>query len=541
VLYHSKELICRSSLASEVQMLARQLNRVSEQDRRSRDFTLNQLRVAVREAIACFPVYRTYLRPGTPVSDRDRGYITQAVARARQRNPQIDESLFAFLQEVLLLEYPEGATDDARRQREAFVTRFQQTTGPVQAKGLEDTAFYRQYKLVSLNEVGADPSRFGNAPTAFHALNGQRLNTWLGSLGTTATHDTKRGEDARIRIDVISELADEWKTRLARWSFWNAKQKTEVRGAAAPDAREEYLFYQALVGSWPFEGSEDASLHGFVARMQQYMGKALREAKLNTSWTDPDSSYLDAVNGFVAAVLEGPDAGPFLKDFVPFQRRVARVAVVHSLGQTLLKIASPGVPDIYQGCEFWDFSLVDPDNRRPVDYEGRARRLDNLRGRLAAGTPRRELARELFATPEDGAVKLHVVMTALNHRRSDSSLYAQGSYRPLEAEGDRKANVVAFGRYREGRTVIAVAQRLVASLTGDDGRAPPLGHAVWGGTRLLLPDNAPTRWVDLLTDTPVSAAEADGRLSLALGDVFATFPVALLVGEPAAEADGQGG
>ncbi len=532
VLYNAKSLIMRASMASEVNMLARRLNRVSEHDRRSRDFTHNNLRVALREVIACFPIYRTYVRPGAPISARDRGYIEQAVARARRRNPAIDASLFAFLQHALLLEHPDGVTAENREQREMFVLKFQQSTGPVQAKGLEDTAFYRQFKLASLNEVGGDPGRFGVSPSFFHALNAQRLNRWPGGFSTTATHDTKRGEDARIRINVLSELAEEWRTRLARWSRWNSRKKVEFDERLAPDAREEYLLYQTLIGAWPFGGPADAIPTGLVERIQQYMLKAAREAKLNTSWTDPDPTYSEILTRFVAEILESPDAGPFLNDFLPFQSRVARIGVVHSLAQTLLKLASPGVPDVYQGCELWDFSLVDPDNRRPVDYTLRADCLDRIESRLSTNQSREQLARELFAGYEDGAIKLYVVWTLLNHRRANRSLYEQGTYRPLEADGQHRMNLVAFARYRESRSALAIAPRLVSGLMGDDALRPPIGPEVWGNTRLLLPDAPiPRRWRDILTDRVVEVQDVDGRPTLPISDVFQSIPVALLVDE----------
>jgi (1->4)-alpha-D-glucan 1-alpha-D-glucosylmutase len=530
VLYHAKQLITRASLASEVNMLARQLNRVSEGDRGCRDFTLNDLRRATREVIACFPAYRTYIRPGRPVAARDRAYIDQALHRARRRNPTTDTSVFQFLREALLLEYAPGVSPRDRALREQFVVRFQQTTGPVQAKGLEDTAFYRQVGLVSLNEVGADPARFGTSPSIFHALNTLRLKTWPGNLATTATHDTKRGEDTRIRINVLSELPEEWRVHLARWSRWNARKKVALDDRTAPDASEEYLFYQTLLGAWPFGGPDDAVPEGFVERIQQYMVKAVREAKLNTSWTDTDSSYSEAVAGFVADVLEGPDAGPFLKDFLPFQRRVARIGVVHSLAQILLKIASPGVPDIYQGCELWDLSLVDPDNRRPVDYGVRERLLDAIRGRLDNGASRAELARVLFAAPEDGAIKLYLIWTALNYRKTHQALFEQGSYRPLEAEGERKSNIVSFARLRAGRGALVVVPRLVAAMMGEDGTSPPLGPAAWSDTRVLLPEGLGTNGLrELFTDRLVTPIRSDDGLRLDVGELFRILPVALLV------------
>lgn len=532
--HEAKRLICRASLASEINMLARQLNRVSEHDRRSRDFTLNDLRRALREVIACFPIYRTYLRPGEIGSDRDRGYIDQAVHRARRRNPTIDPSVFAFIRHALLMEHPEGITEAEVRQRERFVVRFQQTTGPVTAKGVEDTAFYRQIRLASLNEVGGEPARFGVSPQAYHGMNVQRLTRWPGGLSTSATHDNKRGEDTRMRINVLSEFADDWKTHLARWGYWNARKKSEVHGTAAPDLREEHLLYQTLIGAWPFGAPDDAVPEGLVERAQQYMLKAIREAKVNTTWTDPDTSYADAVSRFAADVLTGEGSDVFLKDFLPFQRRIARVAVIGSLAQALVKVASPGVPDVYQGCDLWDLALVDPDNRRPVDYDLRRSTLRRIRDAVGSGTPRSQLAAELMAAPEDGAIKLYLLWTALNDRKARPELYSQGFYRALDAEGERRANVVAFGRHREGQYAAVVVPRLVARLMGNDGTRAPIGPAVWGDTRLVLPDTGlPRRWRNLLTDEVVTLAEGtdDDRPILPLAEVFRTIPLGLMVEE----------
>ena len=397
MLHDSKIYVERALLSSELNTLTRLLDRVAESGRRSRDFTLNDLRRVVVEVVACFRVYRTYLRPGddglrprprlhragrrprpAPAADgrparlrlRPRRPPDEPPARPRRRGARASGS-----------GSPSGSSRrPARCRRRGWRTR-------------RSTASSRS---LSLNEVGGDPSRFGNSPSAFHALNSHRLADWPGGLSTTATHDTKRGEDGRIRINVISELTDEWKTRLARWSRWNARKKTTVNEAECPDAREEYLLYQTLLGAWPFGGPDDAAPEGFVERVQGYMVKAACEAKRNTTWTDPDPTYKETLSRYVADILEGPDAAPFLNDFLPFQRRVARVGVVHSLAQTLLKLASPGVADVYQGCELWDFSMVDPDNRRPVDFDGarRAPRPDQRRPRV--GPPRAELARELL-------------------------------------------------------------------------------------------------------------------------------------------------
>lgn len=532
--YEAKQLITRTALASELNMLARQLNRVSEGDRHSRDFTLNELRRMLREVIACFPIYRTYIRPDRSVSDADRKWIVNAVRRARRRNPTTDVSVFDFLRDALLLEHPPHTGERNVQLREEFVARFQQTTGPVQAKGLEDTTFYRYVRLASLNEVGGDPVRFGVSPQAFHALNSHRLKYWPGGFSTTATHDTKRGEDTRIRINVLSELPEEWKTHLARWSYWNKNAKESRDDTPVPDPREEYLLYQNLLGAWPFGGPDDAVPEGLTVRMQEYMTKAVREAKVNTSWTDADQSYVEILTQFIARILEGPDAAPFLKDFIPFQRRIARVGVVHSLAQTLLKIASPGVPDAYQGCELWDLSLVDPDNRRPVDYERRRDLLNGIRSRIAGGVSRRDLASELLAQPEDGAIKLYLLWTILNHRASEPDLYLHGTYRPLEAEGEPKSHVVAFGRGREGRYCAVVTARLVAGLMGPEATRLPIGADVWGETRLILPEAPlPHRWRELLTDTVIELEpRPNGPPTISIGELFHTLPVALLVNEP---------
>jgi (1->4)-alpha-D-glucan 1-alpha-D-glucosylmutase len=520
VLYDAKMLINRVSLASEVQMLARQLDRLCERDRRHRDFTLGELRAALREAIACFPVYRTYLKPGQSVPQRDRQFIDSAIAAARRRNPSLDATVFDFLHGALLMEQP--AIDAIAPARDAFVVRFQQTTGPVQAKGLEDTAFYRKVPLASINEVGGDPWRIGVAPEAYHQENAHRLRAWPGSLGTTATHDTKRGEDVRARINAISELPDEWREHLARWSRRNASKKVEAHGAPAPSPAEEHLFYQVLLGIWPFGATVDAAPEGIVARLQEYMAKAVREAKVNTTWTDADSSYVEAVASFIAATLSDP---AFLADFLPFQGRLARIGVVNSLSQALLKLASPGVPDIYQGCELWDLSLVDPDNRRPVDFDRRRALLEEIHlGIEREG--RSALARRLFARPDDGAVKLYLSSTVLNHRRAHTELYGTGSYQPVEAEGDRASHLVSFLRRRDGHAALAIAPRLVGRLMGDDAATPPLGDG-WAETRLTLPPDAPSRWHDLLTDRP----QVTDRGSMSLARLLDSLPVALLVAD----------
>jgi (1->4)-alpha-D-glucan 1-alpha-D-glucosylmutase len=524
ILFDAKRLITRSSLASERNALASKLARIAARDRRSRDFTRAELGRALGTIMAIFPVYRAYLQPGESATVRDRKMIERAVANARKRNPTIDPSVFDFVRSILLNEHPEGLPTAEIARREAFTIRFQQTTGPIQAKGLEDTTFYRYVPLVSLNEVGGDPSRFGTTPDAFHNKNSRRLKRWAGGFLATATHDTKRGEDARIRINTLSELPEAWKEALARWSAANAPLKHETPRGLAPDAREEYLFYQTLIGSWPFGMEVDAITPEYVERVQAYMIKAAREAKVKTSWTDADPAHCEALKAFVAEALSIEKSGAFLQDFRSFQGRIELVGAVHSLSQSLIKLTSPGVADVYQGCELWDLSLVDPDNRRPVDFDRRAAFLADFKSRLERGEDRGMLASALLAAPEDGAIKLYLHWVALNHRRSNADLYRLGEYLPLQVTGPHAHRVIAFARRLEGRTVVVVAPRLVVPLMDSEGDRMPIG-TVWESTSIVLPQELQSQaWHDLLTDRRGSS----GAGTLALADLFATLPVALL-------------
>ncbi len=324
-------------------------------------------------------------------------------------------------------------------------------------------------------------------------------------------------------------MPEEWKRNLERWAKLNESRKIPVGEASAPDRREEYFLYQTLVGSWPIDG--DGVPEGLVARVQAYMVKAAREAKINTSWSDPDNSYAVALSDFVAAVVEGPDSANFLREFLPFQKKIARIAVVHSLSQTLLKIAAPGVPDVYQGCELWDWSLVDPDNRRPVDYPVRTTILRRINDQLRDGIPRDQIARDLLATPGDGAIKLYVTATALRHRRDNASLYAKGEYIPLKVEGEHAAKVVGFGRRHEGQVILVVAPRLASGLMGADGTTSPVGRGCWRDTRVVVPNGWEARgWRNLFTDRRHEPSTSEGHRTLLVGDLFQDIPVGLLVG-----------
>jgi (1->4)-alpha-D-glucan 1-alpha-D-glucosylmutase len=522
LVYEKKRLILRSSLVSELTVLTTLLDRISERNRCSRDFTWGSLRDALREVIACFPVYRTYIEaePGR-VTNRDREYVDQAVERAKERNRTTSGAIFDFVRSTLLLHWPDTLDERARRQHAKFVMKFQQLTGPVMAKGVEDTTFYVYNRLVSLNEVGGEPDRFGIDPEEFHAFNLERAEKWPHALSSSSTHDTKRSEDVRARINVLSEIPEIWSERVNAWHGFNAAKRKKDGRHPVPDANDEYLLYQSLLGAWPFGQMDDQAREEFTARVQAYMEKATREAKRHTSWLNPNPAYDNGLRAFVADILaDGGSA--FLDDFLPFQQRVARLGMVNSLAQTLVKIVSPGVPDIYQGQELWDFSLVDPDNRRPVDYELRLRLMKDLETRRGEAGPR-GMARELVEGWEDGRIKLHVVQTALRLRAALPDVFTGGGYVPLVAEGERAQHVVAFARTGGGAAVIVAVPRLVATLTRERDFALPEA-ADWRGTRIPLPDELAGRYRNALTGEEFRP----GKHGLAASDVFADFPVALL-------------
>jgi (1->4)-alpha-D-glucan 1-alpha-D-glucosylmutase len=534
VAHQSKLLILRTAMSSDMQLLAHQLNRISERHRRSRDFTLNTLRIALREILTCFPVYRTYIREGD-VSERDRQFVNRAAAQAKRRNPATDSAVFDFIRDVLLLQYPPGLDEAGRREQELFVGRFQQVTSPVMAKGIEDTAFYRYFPLASLNEVGGYPVRGVTTIEEFHAQNLIRQNQWPRSLIATTTHDTKRSEDVRAMIDVLSEIPHLWRKAVNRWARLNRRHRREVNGQPAPSRNDEYLFYQSLTGIWPLDEPDGETLDQLTERMQTYMEKATREAKLQTSWINPVAEYDAAVREFVAAALEGRKKNRFLVEFRRFHKQIVNWGLFTALSQTVLKLTSPGVPDIYQGQELWDFSLVDPDNRRPVDFALRRQMLAKLREDLSADTETLPtLSRRLAENPRDPVLKLFVTWRILHLRRQYAELFQKGKYIPLEVQGSRATHVCAFAREYSSplgslrQVAIVIAPRLLAQLTplaeNSSVSPPPLGPAIWEDTRIMLGDLASSPLKNLFTGQFCPVQDSQVLLATAFSD----FPVALL-------------
>jgi (1->4)-alpha-D-glucan 1-alpha-D-glucosylmutase len=481
--YNCKRLIMKVSMASESRTLGHQLDRISECQRWSHDFTLNGLTLALREIVACFPVYRTYT-VGEHVLERDRNYIEQAVARAKRRNPADSAEIYDFIRDILLMRGLEFASEHERQLRLQFIGRFQQFTGPMMAKAVEDTAFYRYVRLVSLNEVGSDPSRFGIGISAFHQQNLERQARYPYSLITLSTHDTKRSEDVRARINALSEIPAQWRECVLRWSRWNKRKKVKVDGELAPSRNDEYLLYQTLVGTWPAVSPTGKALDEYIERLCQYMTKALREAKLHTAWISPNDAYERATHDFIKAILSTEPSSAFRVDFEPFADLVMHWGWWNSLSQTLLKLTSPGVPDTYPGTEVWSLRLVDPDNRRPVDFGQLERQLTALEAR-AQDPSRVSLLKNLVERAVDGNIKLFIHREALQLRAECPELFTIGRYVPLEVTGTQAEHLVAFARIHENRQALVVVPRLVAGLA-PSGQAP-VGESVWMNAAVVLP------------------------------------------------------
>ncbi|MBN8634246.1 MAG: malto-oligosyltrehalose synthase [Anaerolineae bacterium] len=462
----SKRKIMQEALSSEVNSLAHQLERLSEQNRHTRDFTLNGLRHALREIMASLSIYRTYINTDDDVAERDRHFLDEAVRDAKRRNPGVFASVFDFIRDTLLLRISEEYDDDLVR----FVMRFQQITSPVMAKSIEDTLFYVYNRLVSLNEVGGSPANYGLSLEELHAQNIKRCKLWRYAMLSTSTHDTKRSADVRARLNVLSEIPREWERMLAEWRALNADDKID----GLPDANDEYLLYQSLIGAWPQALTSADDWQTFCERMCAYMAKATKEAKVHTSWTNADEAYDAALRDFVVAVLRDGEASPFVQAFLPFQRRVAYFGWFNTLSQELLKLTCPGVPDTYRGTESWDFSLVDPDNRRPVDYD-RYRTILNEVKQL--GVPSADLV-------HDVRIKLFIVQAVLNFRREHPGYFGESDYEPIAVEGAKADHVIAFRRIYQGKGILVIVPRLLVGLT-DGQERPPTGD-VWGDTRITV-------------------------------------------------------
>ncbi len=525
LVYQCKKLVMDRSLNSELNVMANHLSRIALADRHTCDFTLKSLRDALTEIVACFPVYRTYVTE-QHVSASDRAYINEAVSRANAKSTAVESSVYDFIGEILLTSRLEGRPLYYQRSVNHFAMRFQQYTSALMAKGLEDTSFYRYNRLISLNEVGGDPLRFGITPEEFHRKMEHEAQRWPNEMLATSTHDSKRSEDVRARIDVLSEMPLAWHRHVRNWRKLNRDKKSSCCEIEAPTLNDEYLFYQTLIGAWPFGSGDKDPTERFIGRISDFMRKAIREAKENTNWANPNQDYESAVLRFVKSVLESQE---FRDSFLPFQRKVAYFGMLNSLSQTLIKLTAPGVPDIYQGNELWEFSLVDPDNRRPVDYKVRRRTLQVLKNAFESThqsiVPK---ARELAQNMEDSRIKLYTLWRVLALRKQRPELFREGKYIPLRITGEKAKHVLAFARIAADGLLITAVPRLCAELLG--GKLNLLGDRdIWGDTRIEFLPTPETRFENLLTGEPVESERQTNTASIPLTGLYANFPVALLI------------
>ncbi len=514
LLYQKKKLIIEMDMTGDVGNLAELLRRTLINDRHGCDITLPGLKRAMTEVMSVLPVYRTYVSRGA-YSESDRLCVKGAVWAAARRNPAFLNEI-RFLEKVLTLEYAHYFTEKEKDEWLHFVMKFQQLTGPLMAKGLEDTLLYVYNRLISLNEVGGNPGKFGNSVDEFHSFNAKRAH---GSMNATSTHDTKRGEDARMRINVLSEMPDEWAAGIRRWSALARRMKKPVDGRPAPDKNDEYFLYQTLIGAMPFTDEEYGP---FVERIKDYAVKAVREAKIHTAWLKPDVEYEEAFVSFIDSLLKKTGDNPFLEDFMPFQKKVAWYGMLNSLSQVVLKIASPGIPDFFQGTELWDLNLVDPDNRRPVDFNKRSAMLEGIKQRRAHSSA--GLLPELLSSYGDGRIKLFLIHTALGVRTEHHDVFDAGRYAPVEARGAKMAHIVAFARVGREDAVLTVAPRLLTSII-DEGQLPV--NDVWADTELVIPDH----FKNMVWRNEITGEVIENGKSILIRAALRDFPVALMSGK----------
>lgn len=515
ILRASKKQIMDNEMASELNSLARDVTRIARRHPKTSDFTRNLLRRGLREVVANFPVYRTYIDFDGVPTEADRHALDIAIAGARRTETAVDGSVFDFLHGLLSGELVAGPKSGLSRNavlRAAM--RFQQYSGPVMAKGLEDTAFYRYNRFIALNEVGGHPTTFGRPLSAFHDANAERARDWPGAMLATSTHDTKRGEDARARLAALSELPDLWTEAVAQWSDILRPDPADADPERQPDRNDEYAFLQLLVGTYPVELLGDDTpdtdaLAAYAQRLRGAMTKAMREAKVHSTWADPNETYEAATLAFVDRALTGERSVEFLHAVRPLVERIARLGAQNSIIQTTLKLTIPGMPDIYQGTEFWDLSMVDPDNRRPVDFKGRAQTLDAVLADLALD-PAEALAHYADSW-RDGRVKLAVTATLLAVRRDHAALFDSGGYEPIAASGPDADAIGAFRRQHHDDEVAVAVARFPGRRDGS-GFDP--------GTTVPLP---PGRWIDALTARRFEGGSAKADA------LFAVLPAAVLL------------
>jgi (1->4)-alpha-D-glucan 1-alpha-D-glucosylmutase len=506
-----KRLIIQTRMAGDVENLAVLIEEISSKDRFGVDITLHAVKEALEEILTHFPVYRTYF-DGKKSRRNDKKYLEELIEKVKNENPLLANE-FQFIGKLLTKTYEKHFTIEQKDKTLNFLMRFQQLTGPIIAKGFEDSALYVFNRLLSLNEVGSSPGKFGLSLSEFYKFNKKRFASWPHTMNTTSTHDTKRGEDVRARINVLSEIPEEWIKKVRSWNKINKRFKKNKDGFIMPDNNLEYFIYQTLIGSYPFEGGSDEK---YFNRIKDYLTKAVREAKEHSSWTKPDIEYESAMHSFLENLLNSDNE--FLNDFIPFQKKVTFYGVYNSLAQTLVKIVSPGIPDFYQGTELWDLFLVDPDNRRPVDYEIRRNYINEI---AETKSIKISYLQDLLLNPANGKVKMFITYKALHVRNENLQVFNNGNFIPLEVKGKFKNNIIAFARKFEENFVITVAPRFLTNIVKEN--ELPVGNNYWGDTYINLSNFNSQAFKNNFT-----GEEFTNKDKVFIGEIFKNFPFALI-------------
>lgn len=516
LVYNNKLVMIERYMTGDIDNLAHLLKKIANKYRHGNDITLHGIKNALIEIMSLFPVYRTYASAEN-FMDYDYTYVIETVKKAIEKNPSLFYE-FNFIKHFLTYDVNDHLSEDEKSDRINFIMRFQQFTGPLMAKGFEDTFLYIYNRLISLNEVGGKPEKFGISPDDFHEYIHDRNLHWCHTMNATSTHDTKRGEDVRARINVLSEIPEEWESKIKIWSELNKKYKKSAGRRKYPDSNDEYLIYQAIIGSFPFYETEYSD---FINRTKEYILKSIKEAKIYTGWIKPDLVYEEACTNFVEAIMTDRESD-FMKDMLNFQKKIAYYGCFNSLSQTLVKITCSGIADFYQGSELWDLNFVDPDNRRSVDFGKRLVYLSDIKNKESDDSD--NLIKQLIADKADGKIKLFLIYKLLQARKTFYDTFENGKYVPLHAEGDFHDNIIAFARVARENICITVAPRFYTELLkeGEDN----FNEKAWGNTKLILPDDFPENWKNFITSETI---KDKGKISL--NSLFKKFPVSLLIGD----------
>ena len=515
LVYEKKKYIIQKFMGGDIRYVANLFKKCAEAESIASIGTSQNIEDALIEIIAAFPVYRTYIN-SDKCTKTDRAYIRKAISLAVAKNPRLKQTINTVGKCMLC----EGQGFQEQRNKNSvlnFIMKFQQLTGPAMAKGFEDTVLYCYNRLISLNEVGSQPDCFGISVEEFHKFNSERAKRWPHSLNATSTHDTKRGEDVRARINVLSEMPEQWDSKVNHWRQINERKKSKCNGRMAPDPNDEYFLYQTLIGALPFR---EAEYEAFKKRIKTYFIKAVREAKVHTSWVEPNEKYEDACIQFVEKLLIFSEGDEFWQDFTRFQRKVAGYAIYNSLSQILVKMAAPGVPDFYQGSELWELNLVDPDNRRPVNFDLRAGLLAQIKNEEDRNDS--NFVTELLKHPEDGSVKLFLIYRLLSARTKYRRIFEDGDYIPLTTVGSKSEHIIAFARKSGKKIAVAIAARFLSSVISP--AQLPIGKNVWKDTSIVIPEKTANFWLNTITGEKMNASN-----ELSVDHILSKFPVALLV------------